>query len=214
MSAAPPLILYHHPFSRAAGILWMLEELELPYELKFVDVMNGAQKTAEYRAKNPMGKVPTLLDGAVKVTESSAIGMYLADRYSYGTLAPKIDDPARATYLRWIAFAPAVIEPGCYAHAAQWDYRPGQAGWGSYENMLTSIEEAIGEGPFLLGEQFSMADIIFGGTLRFMLRFKMIEARDSFVAYAARLDARPGSIAAEKKNNAVVEAQGLEKPGG
>ncbi len=214
MSATTNLVLYHHPYTRAAGIVWMLEELGLPYELKYVDIAQSQQSTPEFRAKNPMGKLPTLVDGDVTITEASAIGMYLADRYSYGNLAPKIDDPARAAYLRWIAFAPAVIEPGCYAHVSQWDYRPGQAGWGTYENMLASIEEAIGDGPWLLGEKFSMADMIFGNTVRYMLRFKMLEARDSFVAYASRLDSRPGSIAAAEKNAAVVEAHGLGQMGG
>src|SRR5690606_41161944 len=128
-------------------VVWMLEELGLPYKLEFVDMNKGEQSTSQFLKKNPMGKLPTLVDGEVTVTESSAVGMYLADRYSYGNLAPKIDDPARATYLRWIAFAPAVIEPGCYARMSKWEYSPSQAGWGTYENMLTSIEEAIGEGP-------------------------------------------------------------------
>lgn len=209
MSESAPLILYHHPYSRAANVVWMLEELGLPYELKYVDLRQGEQATAEFRQKNPMGKLPTLVDGDVTVTESAAIGLYLADRYSYGKLAPKIEAHERAAYLRWILFAPSVIEPGCYAHAAKWEYRPGQAGWGTYENMLTTIEEAIGDGPWIFGERFSMADIIFGGTLRYMLRFKMIEPREPFVAYAARLDARPASIAAVAKNDAIVAERGL-----
>lgn len=209
MNGTPNLTLYHHPYSRAAGVLWMLEELEVPYQLEFVDMNQGEQSKPEFLRRNPMGKLPTLVDGGVTVTESSAIGMYLADRYSYGNLAPKLDDPARATYLRWIAFAPSVIEPGCYAQMSKWDYKPSQAGWGTYENILTSIEEAIGTGPWLLGEKFSMADVIFGGTLRYMLRFNMIEARDSFTAYAARLDARPASMRAEEKNAAIAKERGL-----
>lgn len=211
MSETAPVVLYHHPFSRAAGVVWMLEELSLPYDLVYVDMMGGEQNSPEFRQKNPMAKLPTLVDGEVTVTETAAIGMYLADRYSYGKLAPKIDEPERAAYLRWILFAPSVIEPGCYAEKAKWDYRPGQAGWGTYQNMLASIEEAIGGGPWLLGERFSMADVIFGGTVRFMLRFGMIEPRESFVAYAARLDARPASIAAVAKNNAIIEERGLGK---
>lgn len=209
MTPAQPLVLYHHPFSRAASVVWMLEELGVPYVLEYVDMGAGAHHSADFHRKNPMGKLPTLRDGDVTVTESAAIGMYLADRYSYGALCPTVDDPARATYLRWILFAPSVIEPGCYAQTAKWDVKPGQAGWGTYENMLTTIEEAIGDGPWLLGERFSMADVIFGGTVRYMLRFKMLEARKSFVAYAARLDARPASIAAMAKNNAVVAERGL-----
>ena len=209
MTQAPDLLLYHHPYSRAASVLWMLEELALPYRLQYVDMNSSEQSSEEYRTKNPMGKLPTLVDGKTTVTETAAIGMYLADRYAYGTLCPKIDDPRRATYLRWICFAPTVIEPGCYAHSAKWDYRPGSAGWGTYDNMLTSIEEAIKDGPWILGDTFSMADIIFGGTVRFMLQFKMLDPRDSFASYAERLSARPASIAAVNKNNAIAEEHGL-----
>jgi glutathione S-transferase len=204
-----PVVLYHHPFSRAANVVWMLEEVGIPYQLEFVDILSGANHSADFHQKNPMGKLPTLVDGDVTVTESAAIGLYLADRYSYGTLAPKIDEADRAAYLRWSLFAPSVIEPACYAHLSKWDYKPGSAGWGTYENMLASVEEAIGEGPWLLGERFSMADVIFGGTVRYMLRFKMIEARPAFSDYASRLDARAGSIAAAAKNNAVVQERKL-----
>lgn len=209
MSDSTNITLYHHPYSRAANVLWMLEELGVPYDLKHVDIDRSEQGSPEFRQKNPMGKLPTLVDQGVIITEAAAIGMYLADRYSYGDLAPKVDDPARGTYLRWIAFAPAVIEPACYAKMAKWEYRASSAGWGTYENMLASVEEAIGKGPWILGEKFSMADMIFGATVRYMLRFKMIDARDSFVAYASRLNARPGSIAAEAKNAQIAKERGL-----
>lgn len=187
----------------------MLEELGVPYELSYVDILQGEQHVDDFHHRNPMGKLPTLVDGNTTITENAAIGIYLADRYSYGLLAPKVDEPERATYLRWILFAPSVIEPGCYAHMSKWDYRPSAAGWGTYENMLTSIEEAIGQGPWILGERFSMADIIFGGTVRYMLRFKMLEARASFTAYAERLDARPASLAAVAKNEEITKVRGL-----
>jgi len=74
------VVLYHHPFSRAAGVVWMLEELGIPYELRFVDIMQGGQKAAELLSLNPMGKLPILVDGDAVVTESAAIGLYLADR--------------------------------------------------------------------------------------------------------------------------------------
>ena len=208
-TANKPVVLYHHPFSRAANVVWMLEELGIPYQLEFVDILSGANHSADFHKKNPMGKLPTLVDGDVTVTESAAIGLYLADRYSYGTLAPKIDEADRGAYLRWSLFAPSVIEPACYAQMSKWDYKPGSAGWGTYENMLASVEEAIGDGPWLLGERFSMADVIFGGTVRYMLRFNMIEARPSFAAYASRLDERPASIAAAAKNGAIAQEHKL-----
>jgi len=207
------ITLFHHPFSRAANVVWMLEELGLDYELRYVDIMAGAQKDPAFLALNPMGKLPTLADGegdnAVVLTESAAIGMYLADRYGSGTLAPALDDPARATYLRWSLFAPSVIEPCSYAHAAQWDYRPGSAGWGTWEAMLASCEAAIGDGPWLLGDRFTMADVIFGGTVGYMLQFKMFEERPSFTAYVERLNARPARKKSTEINGRIIAEKGL-----
>jgi len=203
------ITLYHHPFSRASNVVWMLEEIGVDHELRFVDLFAGEHKQADMLALNPMGKLPILKDGDVVVTEAAAIGLYLADRYSLGKLAPAPDDPARGPYLRWSLFAPSVIEPGALAKIASWDYKPSQAGWGTYDTMLTTMEHAIGKGPYLLGERFTMADIIFGGTVRFMLEFNLVEARPSFVAYAERLGARPAFQRAHEVNASVVRAHDL-----
>ncbi len=205
------IILHHHPFSRAATVVWMLEEVGVPYELSHVDILKGEQKTPKVVALNPMGKLPTLTDDGVVVTEAAAIGLYLADRYAYGRLAPKVDDPARGTYLRWSLFAPSVVEPGAMAKLSGWAFKEGQAGWGSYDSMLTAMESAISGGPFILGDTFSMADVIFGGTLRYMLEFKMVEPRPSFSTYAERLGARPALARAEAKNAASRAQHGLER---
>src|SRR5687768_10929528 len=114
------LVLHHHPFSRAANVVWMLEELGEPYELAWVDISKGGQKAPEFLRLNPMGKLPTLVDGDVVVTEGAAIALYLGDRYAYGKLAPKADDPRRGAYLRWTLFAPSVIEPGVTAKMQGW----------------------------------------------------------------------------------------------
>lgn len=203
------ITLFHHPQSRAATAVWMLEEVAVPYELAYVDVLAGEQKSERVLALNPMGKLPVLTDGDAVVTEGAAIGLYLADRYAYGRLSPKLDDPARATYLRWSLFAPSVIEPGALAKMAGWAFKEGQAGWGSYEAMLAAIESAVTKGEFLLGDTFSMADVIFGGTLRYMLAFKLIEARPPFSAYTERLAARPAFVRAEARNAAIRAERGL-----
>lgn len=203
------LVLYHHPYSRAANVLWMLEEVGLEYELRFVDLLSGAHKAEEILALNPMGKLPILTDGAQVVTEVAAIGLYLADRYALGRLAPTLDDPQRGAYLRWSFFAPSVIEPGAMAKLNNWDAKPSQAGWGTPEAMLATIEFAIRDKQYLLGDSFSMADVIFGGTLRYMLRFNMIEPRATFTAYTDRLNARPASKRAEARNQAIVQERGI-----
>jgi glutathione S-transferase len=203
------ITLYHHPFSRAANVIWMLEELGVDYQLRFVDILEGAQKAPEILALNPMGKVPILTDGDAVVTESAAIALYLGDRYSSGKLAPAIDDPARATYLRWSLFAPSVIEPGAMAKNSGWQFKHGQAGWGEFNAMIAAMESAVKGGGFVLGERFSMADTVFGGTVRFMLRFKMIEPTPVLSAYAERLGVRPAAQRADARNAAVVKEHGL-----
>lgn len=203
-------ILYHHPFSRAANVVWMLEEVGIPYEIRNVDIMKGAQKSPEMLKLNPMGKLPVLVDGDAVVTESAAIAVYLADRYSYGKLAPKVDDPKRGTYLRWTFFAPSVIEPGSMAKSAKWEFKPTAAGWGDHATMLTAMESAL-TGDFILGDTFSMADVVFGGTLRYMLMFDMLEKRPAFTSYVERLNARPAYQRANDKNNAIRKELGLDK---
>lgn len=205
--------LYHHPFSRASGVVWALEEVGVPYELVWVDLSKGDHKQGDVRKRNPMGKIPLLVDGDAVVTESAAIDLYLADRYALGRLAPALDDPRRGTYLRWSLFAPSVIEPGSLAHAAKWEYRPSNAGWGTHESMLAAIEEALSNGDWILGDMFSMADVIFGGTVRYMTRFKMLEASPRVAAYIERINQRPASQRADARNAAVAAERGLTPAG-
>lgn len=204
------LQLYYHPYSRAAGTLWALEEAGVAYELKLIDILAGAQKGPELLAHNPMGKLPTLVDGDEVVTEAAAIALYLADRYAPGRLAPDLQDAQRGTYLRWSLFAPSVIEPAVMAHGAGWQVKEVSAGWGRYENMLAAAESAIAGKSFLLGERFSMADVVFGGTLRFMLDFQQIAPTPGFTAYVQRLNARPAYQRADARNQAMRRQLGLQ----
>ena len=125
-------------------------------------------------------------------------------------LAPALEDPRRGTYLRWSFFAPSVIEPAVMAKNSGWEVKEMAAGWGNFESMIASAESAIAAGPYLLGEQFSMADVVFGGTLRFMMGFKQIEPRPAFTDYVARLDARPAFQRADARNLQMRKQLGLQ----
>lgn len=203
------LVLHHHPYSRAANMVWALEEVGVPYTLHTVDLMKGEQKAPELVALNTMGKLPILVDGEAVVSETSAICMYLADRYAVGRLSPALDDPARGAWYRWCVYPSAVIEPGCMAKGNGWVYRPTQAGWGTYESILETLDRALTPGPWLLGDRFTMADLLVGASLRWMLRFKMIDALPSFTAFTARIEERPAFRASEAKNDAARVALGL-----
>jgi glutathione S-transferase len=186
----------------------MLEEIGLPYELEFVDMLAGEQKKPKLIELNPMGKLPTLTDGDTVVTESAAIGIYLADRYAPGKLAPALDDPRRGPFLRWSFFSPSVIEPCVMARMGGWEYRESTAGWGAHTSMIEAMKSAL-RGEYILGDTFSMADVIFGGTLRYLMGVGTLESNPVFSSYAERLSARPALMRADARNAAIVRERGL-----
>lgn len=188
---ARPLTLYYAPFSRASRGLWMLEELDEPYALRLIDIRKGDQKRPEYLAINPAGKVPALRDGDRTVAESAAICAYLADRFPDAKLAPALDAPERAAYLTWLFYAASNIEPAVMARANKWDVSAFQASWGSYETVIDNLAGALSRGPYLLGPQFTAADVILGSMVRFGVNAALLPTRPEFTAYIAHLEARP-----------------------
>lgn len=183
--------LYWAPQTRSRRILWLLEEAGQPYERVLIDIRAGAQSTPEYRAINPMMKVPALTDGPVTVAESGAICAYLADRYPSAELAPAIDDPQRGDYLRWLFFSAGCVEAAITQIFTKIEMNPSMAGWGDAKRVFDVIEAGLSGGAWLLGDRFSAADIAIGSDLSFALDFKMIEERPAFVDYVARCAARP-----------------------
>jgi glutathione S-transferase len=210
METSVAITLYYHPFSRATNVVWMLEEVGVNYELRWVDIMAGAHKSPELLALNPMGKLPILTDNGVVITESAAIALYLGDRYAAGSLSPALDDTARGAYLRWALFSPSVMEPAAVARTSGGEFNARAVGWGNYDDMLAATESALAKGPYLLGERFTMADAILGGTLRYFLLFKMIDPKPVFTDYVARLEARPAFQRSSARNAALMAEHGLK----
>ena len=190
----PDITLYGSIASRTFTARWMLGELGVPYRFEVVDIRSGGQKAPAYLRLNPMGKVPTLTDGAVVVTETAAICLYLADRYGYGRLAPKVDDDTRGAYLRWAVFSTAVLEPAWQTKTA--GLPAYQHGWGTLETALDTLRLAIEPGPWLLGETFTAADIALGAVLSVGLFTKQIPTDPILSAYNDRLAARPAYVSA------------------
>ncbi|MBI1651254.1 glutathione S-transferase family protein [Hyphomicrobium sulfonivorans] len=184
---------YYSPGSRSSTVLWMLEEVGAPYDIELINLKAGAQRSPEYLAINPMGKVPTISHNGAVVTESAAICCYLADAFPHAGLAPAIGDPLRGPYLKWLFYAPSCIEPAMIENAANIELTPrGMTGWGSYDRVMATLRGAVGKAsPYLLGERFTTADVVIGATLRFGMSFKTIPELPEFVAYAKRLEERP-----------------------
>lgn len=212
--SVPDITLYGSVFSRTFTARWMLAELDLPYRLEVVDIRKNDQKRADYLKLNPMGKVPALTDHGALITETAAICLYLADRYGYGTLAPKIEDPLRGPYSRWLVYATSVLEPAIHMKVAKWvDPEKGRgAGWGTLDQVVDVIEQALAHGPYLLGDRFTAADVAFGAVLTVAMHNKNLPDRPAFIAYNERLTARPACQRAMAENWPAAELAKLQKP--
>ena len=191
--------LYWSPRSRSFTALWLMEETGKPYERVLTDISSGAQKKPEYLAINPMGKVPALQDGEATLAEAAAICAYVAERYPEAKLAPAPGDPLRAKYLYWLFFAPSCIEPAMVQVATKIEMSSTAAGWGDATRVYDVLDKALERGPWILGENFSAADIVIGSGLNFSIRlFKMLPTRPSFDRYLDACAARPAFQCAEK----------------
>lgn len=192
-SNAEEIVFYTNPMSRGRIVRWMLEEIGQPYR---TEVMNYREnmKSPEYLAINPMGKVPAIVHRGVVVTEAAAICAYLADAFPAAGLAPALDDPLRGTYYRWLFFAAGPVEAAVSAKAMNLLAPPekaGMVGYGSFEQMVETFEQAAASAsPWLLGEQFSAADVYVGSQVLWGQMFKTLPECEAFTRYGERLRSR------------------------
>ena len=183
--------LYWCPQTRSSRVVWMLEELGLDYERMTVDLREpDGRNVPGFAQASPMGKVPALEDGAVRVADSAAICLYLADRYGDG-LAPAVDAAERGRFLYWMFFSPSTMEPAMAEKMGQWQTNTGAYGWGDFDRMMTTLEGGLAPGPWLLGERFSAADVMVGSTAAFMRMFDILPGSASVNGYVDRCLARP-----------------------
>jgi glutathione S-transferase len=208
MSETGPIILFHAPQSRSSGTLVLLEELGAPYELRVLNMKAGENREAAYLAVNPMGKVPAVLHGGVLVTEQIAIAIYLADLFPEAALAPPPEDPRRGPYLRWMAFYAGSFEPAAVDRALKRDPGPQpMSPYGSFDAVMAVLAAQLKAGPFILGEQFSAADVLWGGALRWMTMFGIVPETPEIKAYIERTANRPAAQRVREKDAELVAAR-------
>jgi len=196
------LVLYHASPSRSSVALWMLEEIGVPYDIHLLRLTEGDQQKPEYLAVNPMGKVPALKHGDTVTTEVAAICTYLADAFPEAKLNVPLGTPCRGVYLKWLFFGPGCLEPAMTDHVFPRKDAPrrAQLGYGDYDSVMNVVAQALRPGPYLMGEQFTAADVVVGANIRWGMMLKMVPERPEFLAYAERLKARPAAQRAEAKD--------------
>ena len=209
MNATAKVTLYHSPNTRSTGALILLEELGAPYRLQVINMKAGEQRKPAYLAINPMGKVPAVKHGDALVTEQVAVFLYLADLFPQAGLAPPIGDPLRGPYLRWMVFYGSCFEPALVDRAQKRDPAPpAMSPYGDYDTMLKTLTDQLTPGPFLLGERFTAADVLWGTALNWTTMFKLVPELPVIRAYIDRISARPAVARARAKDAELAAAQG------
>ena len=192
MPTKQPITLFHSPQSRSSGALALLEELHAPYSIHALNMKAGEQRQSAYLSVNPMGKVPAILHGDALITEQVAIGIYLADIFPEVGITPTIGDALRGPYLRWYVFYAACFEPAVVDKAMKRE--PGPAAmvpYGDLDTTMNVVTAQLSKGPWLLGNRFTAADVLWGTALTWMTGFGLVEAMPPIKSYVDRWNARP-----------------------
>lgn len=203
---ADELVFYTHPQSRGRTVRWMLEEVGRPYRTELLD-FGTTMKAPEYLSINPMGKVPAIRHGDAVVTECAAICAYLADAFPEAGLAPPPGHRLRAPYYRWLFFAAGPVEAAVTNKALGFvvpEGRERMAGYGSFAEVMSALEGAVSQGPYVAGDSFTAADVYLGSQIGWGLQFGTIEKRSVFERYWQHISRRPAALRAKDTDDALV----------
>ena len=194
------LTLHHAPQSRSSRIVWLLEELGAPYELRITDIPRpDGSGGPDPGNPHPDGKVPALVDDGVLVTESAAIVLYLTDRFPAAGIGPIVGDPLRGGYLTWLAYYAGVLEPVVtFQFAELADHPILQRTFRGRAETDARVLAALRAGPYVLGERFSGADVLVASVGHFARN--MLPADGLVDAYLERIAARPALARAQAKD--------------
>ena len=193
------LTLHFAPNSRAGRIVWLLEELGLEYELNRMDFHPKDLKSDEHRARHPLGRVPVLDDGEVRMWESGAIVEYILARYTDGGLKPAVDSPLFPQYLQWFHYCEGMVMPPMNTIVVQTILLPPERqnkealdqATRLLSRALAPVNGALSGKDYLIGD-FSAADVMLGHSCFMSNRFGCIgEDSTDLLAYVKRIEARP-----------------------
>jgi glutathione S-transferase len=200
------LTLYTNPMSRGRIVRWLLEEAGVPYDTVLLDYSPegvGSMKSEDFRAINPMGKVPAIVHEGRIVTEGAAICAYVAEAFPAAGLAPTEEE--RAEYYRWLFFAAGPLEQAITNQSMGFVPSAEQgrmAGYGSFDLAIDVLEQAVSRHDYIAGDRFTAADVYVGSQVGWGLQFGSIPTRAAFADYWARLETR----AAYKRATAIDDA--------
>ena len=196
------ITLFHRPNTRSARFVFLLEELEAPYEIKTVTGRGpGGTGAPDPANPHPHGKVPAILDSddGSLVFESSAIALYLTDKFPLAGIGPRIGDRTRGAYLTWLAYYSGVMEPAWTMNFLKVEMPRGPQGWAPVEEVMDYTFKTLEKGPYILGDKFSAADILLGTTFQMFMGGPSMPKTPLLEAYVKRVVERPAFARAMEK---------------
>jgi glutathione S-transferase len=195
------ITVYHRAKTRSARMLFLLEELDAPYEIKPVTTRTyDGTGTVDPINPHPNGKVPAIADGGDIVFESAAIALYLTDKFPKNRLGPLVGEPGRGQYLSWLSYYAGVLEPAIMSKFQNIEVVRVTAGWVPLEEVIDALVKVLARGPYLLGERFSAADVLYGTTFAMFAGGNLLPKSPVIAEYAKRVVARPAYARAQLRD--------------
>jgi glutathione S-transferase len=196
------ITLFHAPKSRSSRMIFLLEELGAPYEIKLVDIRRrDGSGTLDTTNPHPHGKVPAIRDDGVLVYESPAIALYLTDKYPQNRIGPLVGEAERGAYLTWLSYYTGVLEPAFVSKFMQAEVPRGTAGWVAVDEAMPVVLNALALAPYLLGERFSAADILYGTTFALFAQSPLLPKSPLIEDYVRRIVSRPAYQRAQAREH-------------
>ncbi|HEV2284510.1 MAG TPA: glutathione S-transferase family protein [Steroidobacteraceae bacterium] len=195
------ITLYHRPNTRSTRFIFLLEELGAPYTLHLVTTRTREGGAPDPANPHPHGKVPAISDDGVVVFESAAIALYLTDRFPEQRLGPVVGEPERGAYLSWLAYYAGILEPAVMSKFMSWEVPRGTAGWVPVEEAMAAVIARLTQVPYLAGERFSAADILYATSFALFAKSPLLPASPVIEDYVKRVVSRPAFARAMQKQN-------------
>lgn len=194
------ITLFHRPKTRSTRFIFLLEELEAPYEIRLVTTRTREGGAVDPNNPHPHGKVPAISDDGASVFESPAIALYLTDKFTKNRLGPLVGERNRGAYLSWLCYYTGVLEPAFMSKFMNVEVPRGTAGWVAAEEAMPAITQLLTAGPYILGEQFSAADVLYGTTFAMFAQSPIMPKSKVVDDYVQRIVTRPAFVRAQSRD--------------
>jgi glutathione S-transferase len=195
------ITLYHRPETRSTRFIFLLEELEAPYQIRLVNTRaRDGSGSPDPANPHPHGKIPAISDDGIVVFESPAIALYLTDRFPEKQLGPVVGQRERGAYLSWLSYYTGVLEPAIMSKFMNMEVPRVTAGWAPLAEALAAVTAVLAAGPYMLGERFSAVDVLYGTTFARFAQSPIVPKSAVLDEYVKRIVSRPAYAKAQARD--------------